>query len=57
MQKEIERLQSVINEYKKQEAQLISEDSKFLEELQGHKQHKRFLDLLAIGAKLKRPVN
>ena len=57
VQKEIERLQSVINEYKKQEAQLISEDSKFLEELQGHKQHKRFLDLLAIGAKLKRPVN
>ena len=47
----------MINECKKQEAQLISEDSKFLEELEGHKQHKRFLDLLAIGAKLKPAVN
>ena len=35
----------------------MSEDSKFLEELQGHKQHKRFLDLLAIGARVKRAVN
>ena len=50
-------LQNCINELKKDEAQLISEDSKYQEELQGHKMHKKFLDLLAIGAKLKKPVS
>ena len=57
MQREIEKFQNIINELKKDEAQLISEDSKYQEELQGHKSHKKFLDLLAIGAKLKVPVS
>ena len=57
VQKEIEKFQNKITELKKDEAQLISEDSKYQEELQGHKAHKKFLDLLAIGAKIKHPVS
>ena len=57
VQRDIDMLQNCINELKKDEAQLISEDSKYQEELQGHKMHKKFLDLLAIGAKLKKPVS
>ena len=57
VQKEIAKFQNKINDLKKDEAQLISEDSKYQEELQGHKYNKKFLDLLAIGAKIKMPVS
>jgi TolA-binding protein len=47
--KEIEELQQTINELKKEEAQLVSQESKCLEDLQAYKRDKTFLDLLAIS--------
>lgn len=57
VQKDIETLQNEIQELKKEEATLNSQYSKFQEEIVLHKAHKRFLDLLAISAKVKQPVN
>lgn len=42
---------------KKQEAELTSKDSKLEEEIVLHKTSKKFLDLLAIASKNKKPVN
>jgi predicted transcriptional regulator len=47
--RKIEWLLTQINQLKKQESEIVSEESKILEELLVCKQHKKFLDLLAIG--------
>lgn len=57
IQKKIEQLSGTINELKKQEGDIISKTSKLEEETSIHKQHKKFLDLIAIASKLKKPVN
>ena len=44
-------------ELKKEEAEVQSKMSKVDEEIQSHKQHKKFLDLIAIAAGEKKPVN
>ena len=53
----IEQLVNTINELKKEEAEVQSKMSKVDEEIQSHKQHKKFLDLIAIAAGEKKPVN
>lgn len=55
MSKRCEALQAEINNLKKIEATDISQESKYNEELQVFKQHKKLLDLLAISAKKKLP--
>ena len=47
----------VIQNMKKQEAELTSKDSKLEEEITLHKTSKKFLDLIAIASKNKKPVN
>ena len=42
---------------KKVEAEFISKESKLEEEIVLHKASKKFLDLLAIASKNKKPVN
>ena len=54
---EIEKLVNTINELRKEEAEFQSKMSKVDEEIQSHKQHKKFLDLIAIAAGEKKPVN
>ena len=53
----IEQLVNSINELKKEEAEVQSKMSKVDEEIQSHKQHKKFLDLIAIAAGEKKPIN
>ena len=53
--KQCEKLLAEISQLKKEEATDISQESKFNEELQAFKQHKKLLDLLAISAKKKQP--
>lgn len=55
--KKIEDLTNTIAELKKQEGDCISKTSKLEEEMGSHKDHKKFLDLIAIAAKHKKPVN
>ena len=57
IQKKIEQLSGSINELRKQEGDIISKTSKLEEEISIHKQHKKFLDLIAIASKVKKPVN
>jgi len=53
--KKCEELQLEINRLKKIEDNDYSQESKYNEELQVYKQHKKLLDLLAISAKKKVP--
>ena len=57
VQKQIEDLSNLITDLKKQEAEHQSKMSKVEEEITQHKQHKKFLDLIAIASKNKIPVN
>ena len=57
VQKRIEKLTFDINELRKQEGDIMSKTSKVEEEISIHKQHKKFLDLIAIASKVKKPVN
>ena len=57
VQHKIEQLVNNINELKKEEAEVQSKMSKIDEEIQSHKQHKKLLDLIAIAAGEKKPVN
>ena len=53
IQKKIEELQVEITGLKKKESILNSEETKYKDELKSYKQHKQFLDLLAISSGLK----
>ncbi len=57
VQKQIEDLTNHINEMKKADAEYGSKISKVEEEITLHKEHKRFLDKIAIASKNKKPVN
>lgn len=57
MLKNIETLTGTIAELRKQEGDCISKTSKLEEEMGAHKEHKKFLDLIAIASKHKKPVN
>ena len=55
--KTIEDLTGYIHELKKEDGELNSKMSKIEEEITLHKAHKKFLDLIAIAANIKKPVN
>ena len=55
--KQIEDQNAAIAELKKEEGEQQSKWSKMEEEIQLHKASKKFLDLLSIASKIKRPVN
>ena len=57
VQSKIESLHATIISLKKQEAEQLSKESKLEEEIVLHKASKKFLDLLAIASKSKKPVN
>ncbi len=57
VQSQIESLQNLIHELKKEDAEYESKMSKVEEEITLHKQHKKFLDLIAIASKNKKAVN
>jgi len=57
VQSRTDRLTAEINELKKQESELTSKESKLEEEILTHKASKKFLDLLTIASKIKKPVN
>ena len=57
VQSQIESLQNLIHELKKEDAEYESKMSKVEEEITLHKQHKKFLDLIAISSKNKKSVN
>ena len=57
LNKQIEDLISFENELKKEEGELNSKNSKIEEEITSHKAHKKFLDLIAIAANIKKPMN
>ena len=50
-------LTAKISELKKIESEMASKESKLEEEIKTHKASKRFLDLIAIASKNKKPVN
>jgi len=53
----LDELTAQISELKKTENELASKESKLEEEIKTHKASKRFLDLVAIANKNKKPVN
>lgn len=53
----MDSLTSEISELKKLESELTSRESKLEEEIKTHKASKKFLDLIAIASKNKKPVN
>lgn len=55
--KNIEQLLLKISELRKIEGDCTSKFSKLEEEISSHKQNKKFIDLIAIASKLKKPVN
>lgn len=55
--KQIEDLNGAIHDLKKEDAEYNSKMSKIEEEITSHKAHKKFLDLIAIAANIKSPVN
>lgn len=57
MQNHMDGVNSEINELKKVESELASRESKLDEEIKTHKASKKFLDLIAIASKIKKPVN
>ena len=57
VQSKIESLTNQIATLKKQEAEILSKESKLEEEIVTHKASKKFLDLLAIASGNKKPVN
>ena len=57
VQSKIESLTAQIATLKKQEAEILSKESKLEEEIVTHKASKKFLDLLAIASGNKKPVN
>lgn len=55
--KQMDDLTAKISELKKIESEMASKESKLEEEIKTHKASKRFLDLIAIASKNKKPVN
>ena len=53
----MDKLTSEIIELKKIESELASRENKLEEEIKTHKESKKFLDLIAIASKNKKPVN
>ena len=55
--KDIEELFNTINDLKKKDGELLSKITKEEEGIQAQKEHKKFLDKIAIASKNKVPVN